>query len=94
MTRRIFIPCLNKEPKLYNFSYGTLIGGALCTIFVGISKGVLWGLGAGGIGAFIGGWISKELYKGNLQRAFYWYFPYSKELIDRNIPDSSNTHEL
>lgn len=94
MQRRYFIPCLNKEPKFYNFNYGTIAGGAIFGVFVGLAMGFLWAVFAGGIGASIGSWVSKEYFKGNLQRAIYWHLPYLRLLVDKNIPDSSNIHEL
>jgi len=94
MKRRTFIPCLNKQRKLYNFSIGSLIGCAIAVILVGVSKGVIWGLGAGAVGFAFGNWISNSLYSGALQRFLYWNFPYAKDWHSRNIPESSEKEEL
>ena len=94
MAKRVFIPCINKEPKIYNFNYGTIAGAAICLLFVGLSKGLLWGLGAAAIGATIGGWLSKQWYLGKVQQNFYWYLPNAQIWIDKNIPDSSKSHEM
>lgn len=94
MNRRIFIPCLNKQPKIYNFNYGTVIGAIGCTILGWIISGLLVGLIVGGLGSAFGGWLANQIFKGNVQRFLYWHLPYSRDLIDKNIPDSSNSHEL
>jgi len=94
MQRRHFIPCLNKEPKFYNLNYGTIVGGTIFATLAWMAMGFLWGVFAGGIGAAIGSWISREYFKGNLQRAIYWHLPYLRFLVDKNLPDSSNIHEL
>ena len=94
MKKRTFIPCLNKQRKLYNFSIGSLIGCGIGVSLVGLSKGVIWGLGAGGIGFAFGNWISNSMYNGGFQRFLYWNLPYGKDWLSRNIPESSEKEEL
>lgn len=94
MTQRYFIPCLNKQRKLFNFSIGALVGGAVLFAFVGLVKGLLWGVGAGAIGFTVGDWLSTQWFIGGLQRALYWNLPYAKDWLDRNIPESSDSLEL
>jgi len=94
MKRRTFIPCLNKQRKLYNFNIGSLIGCAVGTILLGLSKGILWGLGGAAIGFVFGNWISNALFLGYMQRFIYWNFPYPKDWLSKNIPESSEKEEL
>lgn len=94
MQRRHFIQCLNKEPKFYNLNYGTIAGGAIFGALAGMAFGIIWAVFAGGVGAAIGSWVSKEYFKGNLQRGIYWHLPSLRFLVDKNLPDSSNIHEL
>lgn len=94
MKRRVFITCLNKERKIFNFNLGTLIGAVVGFVIVGLSKGMIWGLGAGAVGFSIGSWISESIFKGYFQRFLYWNFPYPKDWISRNVPESSDKEEL
>jgi hypothetical protein len=94
MKRRTFIPCLNKQRKLYNFSIGSLIGCAIAMVLVVPSKGVLWGLGAGAVGFVFGNWLSNSLYTGAFQRFLYWNLPYARDWLSRNISESCEKEEL
>lgn len=94
MSRREFIDCLNSEPKAFNCNFGSLIGGGALLALFGFGKGLFWGIGAGGFGFFIGGWISKQWYLGHLQRQIYWQFPFADIWINKHIPLSSNRREL
>ena len=88
MSRREFNTCLNKESKIYNVSYGSLIGAALLMVPVGLIMGMIWGFGGGVLGFGIGRILSKEWQQGNLQRKLYWHLPYGKYWIDKNVPES------
>ena len=46
MARRVFTKCLNQELKIFNFSVGSLIGGGILLVLAGLSKGLMWGMGA------------------------------------------------
>ena len=94
MSARIFIPCLNKQRKLYNCNIGSLVGSVFSLIIVGGSKGALWGLGAAGIGFALGNWFSNEWYEGGVQRLLYWHLPFANKWLDPNIPESSAINEL
>lgn len=94
MSRREFIDCLNKEPKAFNCSFGSLIGGGMMLALFGFGKGLFWGLGAGSIGFMLGGWISRQWFLGHLQRKIYWHLPLSSHWLDKNIPDSGARREL
>lgn len=91
--RRRFIACLNKERKIYNYSIGSLAG-AVIGFALGVSKGLFWGLGAGAIGLTLGRWIGNLLYRGILQRFAYRHLPYTKDWIDKKVPDSADREEL
>ena len=88
MARRVFTKCLNQELKIFNFSVGSLIGGGILVVLVGLSKGLMWGMGAGVIGFMIGRWLSKQWFLGQIQRKLYWYLPFEKIFIDKNTPPS------
>jgi len=94
MKNRTFIPCLNKQRKIYNLNVGSLIGCVVSGALLGMSKGFLWGLGGGAIGFVFGNWISNSLFLGYMQRFIYWNFPYAKEWLSKNIPESSEKEEL
>lgn len=94
MKRRTFIPCLNRQRKIYNFSVGSLIGCVIGFVICGLSKGILWGLAGAGIGFSLGNWIAGMVFKGYLQRFLYWNFPYAKDWLGRNVPESSEKEEL
>ena len=47
MARRVFTKCLNQELKIFNFSVGSLIGGGILLVLGALSKGLMWGIGAG-----------------------------------------------
>ena len=47
MARRVFTKCLNQELKIFNFSVGSLIGGGILLVLGALSKGLMWGMGAG-----------------------------------------------
>lgn len=94
MARREFIACLNKQRKIWNYSYGSLIGAVIAAVIFGLPAGFLWGLGAGGVGFTIGGWIDKNLYLGSCQRLMYWVLPYAGDWLSRDIPESSQRYEL
>jgi hypothetical protein len=94
MARRVFIPCLNSERKIYNFRLGSLIGSVFMLIFVGGSLGMLWGLGGAGVGFYFGSWCSKQWYLGNTQKNIYWNLPFAKDWLGREIPESSEKEEL
>ncbi len=93
MQKRTFIPCLNKQRKLYNLSIESIIGWFIGLV-LGLTQGLLWGIGMGAIGMSLGSWIGKLLYKGKVQRFIYWHFPYTKYWLDRNAPNSSDREEL
>ena len=88
MTRRVFTKCLNNEPKAFNFSIGSIVGGVSLLALFGFGKGLMWGIGFGAIGFTVGGWISKQWFLGNIQRKLYWHLPSSRLLIDKNCPES------
>lgn len=88
MTRRVFTKCLNKELKAWNHSIGSLVSGVVFSVLFGFGKGLMWGMGAGAIGFAVGGWLSKEWFRGQIQRKLYWYLPGQKLFIDKNVPPS------
>lgn len=94
MNRRTFIPCLNKQRKIYNFSFGSLFGCALGFTICSLIKGILWGLAGAGIGFSIGNWLAELVYRGVVQRFIYWNFPYAKDWLGRNVPESADQEEL
>ncbi len=94
MSRREFIDCLNKEPKAFNCNFGSLIGGGVMLALLGFSKGLFWGLGAGGAGFLIGGRVSRQWFLGNLQAQIYRQLPFANIWLDKNIPPSSQRKEL
>lgn len=94
MKRRTFIPCLNKQRKIYNFSIGALIGCIVGFVLCGLSKGILWGLGGAALGFSLGNWVAAMWFLGYLQRFLYWNLPYAKDWLSKNIPESSEKEEL
>ena len=94
MSKRIFIDCLNKEPKAFNCNFGSLIGGVVNLVLFGFGQGLFWGIGAGAIGFVVGKWISNQWFLGNLQRNIYWQLPFASVWLDKNSPASSNRNEL
>ena len=94
MMRHGFIPCLNKQKRIYNYTPGALIVGGICLVLFGFGKGMLYGLAMGAVGFSFGNYLSNSLYYGHLQRTLYRYLPLAREWLDRNIPASSNQHEL
>lgn len=94
MQERVFVQCLNKEPKIFNCNYGSLIGGAVMATIFGLSKGLLWGIMASFIGFLIGGNIGKQIFLGTLQSKLYWHLPFAKVWLHKNAPSSSNRYEL
>lgn len=94
MSRREFIDCLNKEPKIFNCNFGSLACGGILFALFGFSKGLFWGFGVGIVGFVVGGWYSREWFLGNLQRKIYWILPFAKIWLDKNIPSSSERREL
>lgn len=93
MSRR-FARCLNKQRKIYNLPYGSLIGGGGGLLFGGVMGGMIFAIIFGSVGFGIGLWLSNALFRGRLQRYCYWHFPYTRDWIARNIPDSGNRYEL
>ena len=93
MQRRTFIKCLNKQRKIYNLSIEAVIGWCIGLV-LGLSQGLLWGIGAAAVGLSIGAWVGKLIYKGNLQRLMYWHLPYTKIWLKPNIPNSADREEL
>lgn len=94
MARRIFTNCLNQETKAFNCSIGSIVGGGTLLIVLGLSEGLMFGLGGAVIGFTTGGWISRQWFLGNIQRMMFWYFPAGKFLIDKNIPESYHRYLL
>lgn len=94
MKRRTFIPCLNKQRKIYNFTIGSLVGCVVGFVVCGLSKGILWGLGGAGVGFSLGNWLAGMVFKGDLQRFIYWNFPYAGDWLGKNVPESSEKEEL
>lgn len=94
MARRKFIACLNRQKKIWNYSFGCLVGAVVMGTIFGLLMGILWGFGAAGVGFAIGGWIDNSVYLGKLQRLMYWVMPYSGEWLSKNIPESSQRYEL
>jgi len=90
MTRRVFIKCLNAEPKIFNCNLGSLIGAVVLLTLFGLSKGLMWGLGGSAIGLTIGGHVSRQWFLGDFQKKLYWHVPYQKLWIDKNVPESHN----
>ena len=88
MARRVFTKCLNQELKIFNFSVGSLIGGGILLVLVGLSKGLMWGMGAGVIGFMIGRWLARKWCFGQRQCKPYWYLQFVKIFIDKNTPPS------
>jgi O-antigen/teichoic acid export membrane protein len=94
MKRRTFIPCLNKQRKIYNFSIGSLIGCVVGFALCGLSAGILWGLVGAALGFSFGNWLASAWFLGYAQRFIYWNFPYAKDWLGKNIPESSDKEEL
>lgn len=94
MKQRVFIRCLNKQRKIYNFNLGALIGCGFGMLVVGIGKGLIWGLGAGAVGLSIVGGIANAIYSGELQRLMYWHLPYAKYWLSPYISESAQREEL
>ena len=94
MNQRTFVQCLNMEPKIFNCNYGSLIGGALMAAIFGFGKGLLWGMMASFIGFTVGAAISKQIFLGSLQSKIYWHLPFASIWLHKNVPSSSNRHEL
>lgn len=94
MGKRVFISCFNQQKKIWNCSYGSIVGAVIFAVILGTSVGFIWGLGAGGIGFTVGGWIDKNLYLGKCQRLIYWLMPYSSYWLSGDIPESSQKYEL
>lgn len=94
MHRRVFSTCLNKERKIYNCSIGSLICGGLFLTFAGLTKGLLWGMGFGVVGFFLGGFLSKQWHEGNLQRLIYANMPFAKYIVDNNMPESHHRRTM
>lgn len=88
MTRRTFNSCLNKEQRIYNFSVGSIACAALAFLFVGLAKGIVWGIGAAVGGYVLGDLLSKQWHEGNMQREIYWRIPFAKYYVDKNMPES------
>jgi hypothetical protein len=88
MNRRKFSTCLNKEAKAYNQSVFGLISSAVLGGFLGLTKGMMWGLGGAAVGLVIGSMFSRSWHAGDIQRMLYWYLPWQKLWIDKNIPES------
>ena len=63
-------------------------------LIFGMGLGLLYGLGMAAVGFVIGNWIDNEMYRGNIQKNLYWHFPFAKEWIDKNIPESCDSREL
>jgi hypothetical protein len=94
MSSRQFIDCLNREPKAFNCNFGSLIGGGIMLVLLGISKGLFWGFGGGAIGFTVGGYLSRQWFLGILQRSMYWYLPFANIWLDRRASLSSERREL
>ena len=92
--RRVFIDCLNKEPKAFNCNYGSIAAGVTLLAVFGLGKGLFWGGGAGAIGFVIGGWLSRQWFLGNIQKAMYWKLPFANIWLDTKAPQSSQRREL
>ena len=92
--RRVFIDCLNKEPKAFNCNYGSIFLGTISLALFGFGKGLFWGIGAGAIGFVAGSWLSNRWYLGHIQRIIYWKIPFVQFWLDKNIPASSDRREL
>ena len=93
MNRR-FAQCLNKQRKIYNLPYGSLIGASSGLLFGGLVGGMLFAASFGAGGFAFGTWLSDQLFKVGLQRYCYWHLPYASKWIAKNIPDSANRYEL
>lgn len=94
MARRVFSKCLNEEAKIYNCSYGSLFIGGFTLLVVGLMKGIVWGAAFSVGGFFLGNFLSREWYLGNIQRFIYWRLPFAKILIDKNMPESHHRHTM
>lgn len=94
MSSRIFIDCLNQEPKAYNCSIASLICGGIMLVFFGAIKGLFWAAGAGAAGFIVGAFLGKEWFAGNLQRNIFWHLPFASIWLENKAPPSSARTEL
>jgi hypothetical protein len=94
MERVGFNKCLNKEIKFYNVQVGALVGTGIFGIVAWGLKGLMYGFGAAVIGFFVGRWIWKEYWLGNLQRWSYWNLPSTGALFGKRLPPSHQRHLL
>lgn len=88
MARRKFNNCLNSEPTAFNVPVGSLIGCGTAALGFGIAYGLLAAFAGGGFGFFIGGFLSRQWFAGNIQRAAYRYLTGQRLFIDKNVPPS------
>lgn len=88
MGTKAFITCLNSEAKIYNFPVAGVVLCIGCLVVAGLIKGLMWALGAGALGFVLGSWLSREWHGGNLQRKMYWYLPWQKVFVHKNLPES------
>ena len=94
MSRREFIPCLNRQPKIYNLAMVGVVGGVCGFAVIGLAKGILFGLAGGRVCFAFGSWLSGMMFRGYMQRFLYWNLPFAKEWLCKNIPESSNKEEM
>lgn len=90
--RTTFNKCLNTEPKIYNISYVSIMGGASTGITGACLYGFLGFFGGFVIGFVIGKKVGEGWWSGNIQRYMYWNLPsfFTLSIIgkEKSIPPS------
>ena len=88
MERTGFNKCLNLENKYFNLSVWGLVVGSICGITAMMIENLIWGVGIGVGGFYLGSYLGEEWHKGNIQRMVYWHLPFGHLLISFETPPS------
>ena len=90
--RTTFNKCLNTEPKIYNISYVSLMGGASAGITGACLYGFLGFFGGFVVGFVVGKKAGEAWWVGSIQRYIYWNLPhfFTSVMIEKgeSIPPS------
>ena len=80
--------CLNRETKLYGFSYLGVIGGALTYLLAWFKFGMTVGIISTPIGYGLSAYVARRLHSGELQRFVYWRLPFKGMFGGKYLPES------